>query len=88
MAIVIHSSCRRVGSPSAANTAPKKANGKAKSVCSIFIISSVRRVFLRTVDTVGESEIGFLVAKSYLALFISASDAIEIFINEYEFKVM
>src|SRR5215204_2603421 len=44
--------CHGVGSPRAARTAPRKANGNAKSVCSIFIISNVSRVFLSTVDTV------------------------------------
>ena len=46
IASVIHSICRSVGTPRAASNAPKKANGKAKSVCSIFIISSVVRRFL------------------------------------------
>src|SRR5688572_29872153 len=55
IATMIQRICRRVGRPLAASTAPRKANGSAKSVCSILIISSVKRVFLMTVDTVGQS---------------------------------
>ena len=47
--------CHAEGSPLAASTAPRKANGNANSVCSILIISSVSRVFLITVDTVVQS---------------------------------
>src|SRR6266699_7252216 len=46
IATVIQTSCHAVGTPPAANTAPRKANGNAKSVCSILIISSVVRMFL------------------------------------------
>jgi hypothetical protein len=52
IATTIHSTCHGAGNPRAASTAPRKANGNAKSVCSILIISRVRRVFLITVDTV------------------------------------
>src|ERR1041385_834782 len=54
MAAVIQISGRNEGTPAAASTAPRNANGNAKSVCSILIISSVRRVFLITVDTVSQ----------------------------------
>src|ERR1700754_2598620 len=53
IATIIHKNCLSVGNPLAAKTAPKNANGKAKSVCSIFIISRVRRVFFTIVDTAG-----------------------------------
>src|ERR687889_1556794 len=51
---VIQSACQTVGSPDAlkpraASTAPRKAKGSAKSVCSIFIISSVVRMLLAAV---------------------------------------
>ena len=51
MATTIQRICHAVGSPLAASTAPRNANGNANSVCSILIISRVRRVFLITVDT-------------------------------------
>jgi hypothetical protein len=51
IATTIQRICRSDGSPRAASTAPRKANGNAKSVCSILIISRVKRVFLITVDT-------------------------------------
>src|SRR6185437_15960659 len=54
IATTIHRICHAEGSPLAASTAPRNANGNAKSVCSILIISSVRRVFLITVDTVAQ----------------------------------
>src|SRR5205085_2760529 len=44
IATVIQSSCQAAGIPRAASTAPKKAKGSAKSVCSILIISSVVRI--------------------------------------------
>ena len=47
IASAIQSSCRRAGRPDAASTAPSSAKGSAKSVCSIFIISSVVRMLLR-----------------------------------------
>src|ERR1043166_6497474 len=53
IATIIHRICHGDGSPFAASTAPRKANGNAKSVCSILIISRVKRVFLMTLDTVG-----------------------------------
>src|SRR6266567_6050765 len=46
IATVIQTSCNADGTPPAANTAPRKANGNANSVCSILIISSVVRMFL------------------------------------------
>ena len=52
IATTIQRICRSDGSPRAASTAPRNANGNAKSVCSILIISRVSRVFLITVDTV------------------------------------
>src|SRR6185369_14054901 len=52
MATTIQRICDGEGNPLAASTAPRNANGNAKSVCSILIISRVRRVFLITVDTV------------------------------------
>ncbi len=55
IATTIHRIWRGDGRPLAASTAPRKANGSAKRVCSILIISSVKRVFLMTVDTVGQS---------------------------------
>src|SRR5258705_13171484 len=55
IARTIQKTCRGEGSPFAASTAPRKAKGNAKSVCSIFIISSVSRVFRTRVDTVGLS---------------------------------
>src|ERR1044072_6424008 len=54
IATTIHRICHGDGRPLAASTAPRNANGNAKSVCSILIISSVRRVFLITVDTVAQ----------------------------------
>src|SRR6185369_3489339 len=51
IATTIQRLCHAEGSPLAASTAPRNANGNANSVCSILIISSVRRVFLITVDT-------------------------------------
>src|SRR5689334_4090253 len=54
IATTIQRICHADGSPFAASTAPRNANGNAKSVCSILIISSVRRVFLITVDTVAQ----------------------------------
>src|SRR6185436_2724338 len=51
IATTIQRICQAVGSPLAAKTAPRNANGNANSVCSILIISSVSRVFLITVDT-------------------------------------
>ena len=45
IASVIQRICGRAGIPRAANTAPRKANGSANSVCSILIISSVVRIF-------------------------------------------
>src|SRR6266567_7826334 len=47
IAMVIQTICQGVGIPRAANTAPRKANGSANSVCSILIISSVVRMFLK-----------------------------------------
>src|ERR1043165_352277 len=54
IATVIQSACQRVGSPVAVNpraasSAPRKAKGSAKSVCSILIISSVVRMLLAAV---------------------------------------
>src|SRR5438270_8908504 len=54
IARVIQSACHHVGSPRgvkprAASNAPRKANGSAKSVCSILIISSVVRMLLAAV---------------------------------------
>ena len=51
IATTIQRICRADGMPFAAKTAPRKANGNAKSVCSILIISRVSRVFLISVDT-------------------------------------
>ena len=51
IATTIQKICRPVGAPFAASTAPRKANGNANSVCSILIISRVKRVFLISVDT-------------------------------------
>src|SRR5882762_10406859 len=48
IAKVIHRICVAVGRPCAASTAPRKANGSAKSVCSILIISSVVPRLLKT----------------------------------------
>src|SRR5690606_13435073 len=45
IATVIHTICCQVGSPFAASTAPKNANGNANSVCSNLIIASVVRSF-------------------------------------------
>src|SRR6266542_2079070 len=44
IATVIQRICFGEGNPLAASTAPRKANGNAKSVCSILIISSVTRM--------------------------------------------
>src|ERR1041384_1287318 len=57
IATVIQSSCHAVGTPCAASTAPKKAKGSAKSVCSILIISSVvrmSRVAAESLAAIGE----------------------------------
>src|SRR5205085_3355112 len=43
IATAIQNSCHADGKPRAASTAPNKAKGSAKSVCSILIISSVVR---------------------------------------------
>src|SRR6185369_5356043 len=48
IATVIQIICRGVGIPRAASTAPRKANGRANSVCSILIISSVVRMFVES----------------------------------------
>jgi len=55
IATTIQVICHAVGTPFAASTAPRNANGNAKSVCSILIISRVSRVFLISVDTAGQS---------------------------------
>src|SRR6266576_6202631 len=47
IATTIQTICHSDGIPRAASTAPRKANGNANSVCSILIISSVVRMFLR-----------------------------------------
>jgi hypothetical protein len=57
IARVIQSVCQAVGSPvavkpRAARSAPRKAKGSAKSVCSIFIISSVVRMLPAVVISV------------------------------------
>ena len=49
IAIVIHNICHHVGNPFAAKTAPRNANGNAKSVCSNLIISKVVRSFTANV---------------------------------------
>src|SRR5205085_3227615 len=54
IAAVIQSACHQVGrpvavKPRAASSAPKKAKGSAKSVCSILIISSVVLMLLAAV---------------------------------------
>jgi len=59
IATTIQKNCFNVGSPFAPSTAPRSANGNAKSVCSILIISRVVRVLLITVDTVGLSAVSF-----------------------------
>src|SRR2546423_12355908 len=56
IAIVIHTSCHDVGIPRAASSAPRNAKGSANSVCSILIISSVMRMFLKTVIISGLDE--------------------------------
>ena len=66
IATMIQRICRGEGSPFAASTAPRKANGNAKSVCSILIISSVNRVFLNTVDTVGSGS--FVIGPNLISL--------------------
>src|SRR5262245_45869605 len=49
IATVIQRTCHAVGKPPAARMAPRKANGKAKRVCSILIILSVVRMFFVSV---------------------------------------
>src|SRR6187455_3297522 len=53
IAMQIQRICRRAGKPFAASTAPRNANGNAKSVCSILIISSVMPTFFRSGGAAG-----------------------------------
>jgi hypothetical protein len=57
IAAVIQASCHADGSPRAASTAPKKAKGSAKSVCSILIISSVVRTLRAALVVISSLEV-------------------------------
>src|SRR5258706_94894 len=60
IAKVIHNTCAPLGMPFAASTAPRKANGSAKSVCSILIISSVVPMLRTIVDMLADFERGLV----------------------------
>src|SRR5712692_3696656 len=59
IATAIHRICEKLGRPCAASTAPSNANGNAKSVCSILIISSVVRMLLTIPADILGSEMRF-----------------------------